>query len=269
MLGKVRKPRKLCLLGLCAALSSAALAPAHAQGDDRAVEALEQRVAALENELAVQRDIEAIRALQYTYGYYMDQQLYSQVVALWSRDPVSVEIGGGGVLQGREGVLHRYNEGVDIGPVFGFLREHLQLQGVIHVSPDRTSAKGRFRAIALVSMKPNDPEGQGIQLGLYENEYVQEDGVWKISKLDYKQIFTAPYLEGWSASPMYSDCAWPQADAPTTWYHPYPEAGVFPFHYPNPVTGEQIESTVAPGEYWQGNWPGEFGECGTKEREVR
>lgn len=247
----------------CLAAASAVVAmPARADDAADRLRAMEQRLAQLENEVGIQHDVEDIRRLQYTYGYYMDQQLYGQVVSLWSDNPISVEIGGTGVMRGREGVLRRFGNGQDVGPVFGFLREHIQMQGVIHVSPDRQTARGRFRALALVSLRPGDAEGQGIQLGLYENEYVRENGVWKISKLDYKQIFTAPYLRGWSEAPLYSECGWDSADAPTTWYHPYPETGVFPFHYPNPVTGEDIPPMVAEGDYWIGNSPEEFGRCG-------
>jgi hypothetical protein len=47
-----------------------------------------------------------------------------------------------------------------------------------------------------------------------------------------------------------------------TWYHPFPEAGVLQFHYPNPVTGEMPPEILQPEHYWKGNWPGEEGQTG-------
>ena len=65
---------------------------------------------------------------------------------------------------------------------------------------------------------------------------------------------------------LYCIYMWPDIDlppdAPTTWYHPFPEAGVLQYHYPNPVTGEMPREVLDPTHYWKGNWPGEFGQTG-------
>lgn len=249
---------------LAAALSAPAASYAQAGGSDAAtIRALAARVEKLEHQIEIQRDIEEIRILQYSYGYYMDNLLFKQVVDLFSRNPISVEWGGGGVYKGREGIIRKYGNGVDGGPKYGVFREHLQLQGVIHVADDRRSAKARFRALAFWALSPKDEKGQSLQSGLYEIEYVREDGVWKINKLDYKQTMTTPYADGWGKSQLFSACGGKDADAPTTWYHPYPEAGVFAYHYRNPVTGAEIPRMLDPKHYWVGNWPGEFGKCGT------
>jgi hypothetical protein len=248
--------------GILLALSSVAAQPAVAQDTNATIAALAQRVERLENELGKQRDVEEIRVLQYSYGYYMDNWLYKQVVDLFTREPVSVEWGGGGVYLGRAGLLRKYANGVDLGPQYGMIREHLQLQGVIHVADDRKTARARFRALAFSVLSPTDAKAQSIQSGLYEMEYAKEDGVWKISKLDYKQTMTTPYQDGPGKTQLYSACGGKDADAPTTWYHPYPEAGVFPYHYNNPVTGAPIPKMLAQQRYWVGNWPGEFGKCG-------
>ena len=45
------------------------------------------------------------------------------------------------------------------------------------------------------------PEGLPLQFyeaGLYENDYVREDGVWKIKRLDYMMQWQADYEKGWS-----------------------------------------------------------------------
>jgi hypothetical protein len=64
--------------------------------------------------------------------------------------------------------------------------EHLHAQDIVDVAPDRRTAKGRFRCLLMGGVhetKKDAPPripGQFWEGGLYENEYVREDGVWKI-----------------------------------------------------------------------------------------
>jgi len=36
----------------------------------------------------------------------------------------------------------------------------------------------------------------------WENEYVKEDGKWKIKKILFNRIFTTPFEDGWVKTPM-------------------------------------------------------------------
>jgi hypothetical protein len=80
--------------------------------------------------------------------------------------------------------------------------------------------------------------------GPYENEYVLQGGVWKISKLHWYATFMAPYEGGWKNAGEEDVRAYAQGRGvrpdrpPSEEYAPYPSADVAPFHYPNPVTGE-------------------------------
>ena len=71
---------------------------------------------------------------------------------------------------------------------------------------------------------------------------MNEDGIWKISKLHYYVTFWADYDKGWTeegfrpvdgASPVL-----PPDLPPTEIYQSQPEVFLFPFHYNNPVTGK-------------------------------
>ena len=79
--------------------------------------------------------------------------------------------------------------------------------------------------------------------GVYENEYVKENGVWKISKLHWFANFVVPYEGGWlNADPKAIDAyamgRGVTPDRPSSVsYAPYPGVFVPPFHYLNPVTG--------------------------------
>jgi hypothetical protein len=37
-----------------------------------------------------------------------------------------------------------------------------------------------------------------MEAGIYENDYVKEDGVWKIKRLDYMMQWQGDYEAGWS-----------------------------------------------------------------------
>src|SRR5690606_22760254 len=77
------------------------------------------------------------------------------------------------------------------------------------------------------------------------NEYVKEDGVWKISKLHWFATVIAPYEGGWlvvddDAVGEYRLVKGVEADRPSSTDHePYPDADIVCFHYPNPVTGRR------------------------------
>jgi hypothetical protein len=80
--------------------------------------------------------------------------------------------------------------------------------------------------------------------GIYENNYVKENGVWKIKSLKFYTTFGTDYDKGWAVSampaPMPSTTN-PPDRPPTVTYKNYPTYFVPPFHYPNPVTGKPVQ----------------------------
>src|SRR5690606_32763861 len=146
--------------------------------DDRAA-ALEARVAALEARRQRIEDSNDIKRLQRAYGYYVDHALWDEVADLFA-DEGSIEIGLDGVYLGKERVreyLYALGDG-RAGLAEGELNEHMQLMPVVTLSPDGTTAKGRWEGLILAGQLGESALwGQGP----YENEYVKEDGVWKIA----------------------------------------------------------------------------------------
>ena len=85
---------------------------------------------------------------------------------------------------------------------------------------------------------------QGYNNGLYECEYVKEDGKWKFKKIHWNRIFLATYSEGWvkperqvKGDPLSRPGKY-QPDLPTTTHNPYPSGVTVPFHYQHPITGK-------------------------------
>ena len=166
------------------------------------VEQLSARVDRLE-------DVNAIRKLHYAYGYYIDVCMYDEVVDLFARDGEAIFLSG--IYRGREGVTRLYKTwfqnfftGGRPGPVDGFLLDHFQMQDIISVADDGRTARGRFRALLAGGSHDSwdeKPEGlprQFWEAGVYENDYVLEDGVWKIRRLDYRVQWQADYEAGWA-----------------------------------------------------------------------
>jgi hypothetical protein len=70
------------------------------------------------------------------------------------------------------------------------------------------------------------------EAGLYENDYVREDGVWKIKRLNYMMQWQGDYETGWAHIPA----------------HLQPATQTFP---ENPI-GPDV---ILPEEEWRKTWP--------------
>jgi hypothetical protein len=171
---------------------------------------VESRLAALEKKVTELEDINAIRRLQMAYGYYIDYNRPEETAALFAKDGCVVFLSGEYV--GYEGVMRLYGtwfqnlftKGMR-GPIHGFLLDHFQLQDVVTINPDGVTAHGRFRGILAggwhdeaLATKPNEVPQQFWESGIYENDYVKEDGVWKIKRLNYMMQWQADYETGWA-----------------------------------------------------------------------
>ena len=239
--------------------------------EESRIAALEARLEKLEHELGIQQDIEGVRRLHYIYMHYNTNRMTKQLLDLVSENAESIEIAGRGVYHGKKGFVTNFlheeaeaqTERRDIGHAYANVLFQLGAMGVITISDDRQRAKGRFSTLTPSIRGMDESQRVNWNAGVYENEYIKEDGVWKIFKFKYVHYFVVTYKD-LKVVPGYS--RWPDTDqppdAPTTWYHPFPEAGVLQYHYPNPVTGEMPREVLDPTHYWKGNWPGEFGQTG-------
>jgi SnoaL-like protein len=225
---------------------------------DEKLRALEKRLDELENRLGRAEDELAIRRLQHAYGYFMDKCKYEEVVDLFSERGETYFLGG--VFKGKAGVRRlycgrlgaRFAAGKN-GPVRGLLLDHLLLQDVITVAPDRLSAKARFRCFMQGGSHESVPEifSAFWEAGVYENTYLNEDGVWKIGVLNYNVFFYAPYDQGWGkvkpgyAVPPFSKTYPEDPNGPDELISRcasfWPENELVPFHYLHPVTGKPIQ----------------------------
>lgn len=201
--------------------------------------------------LAELADLRALENLQRTYGFLVDKALWRDTADLFTDDG-RLEIGGRGVFVGRDRIAHYYRFLGPEGPLAGRIINHLQLQPVFTIAPDGLHAKGRARFLAVggdrrdkeqraadsVGVPATSPSYLGI--GIYENDYRKEGGVWKIANLKaYFRMYTFDQ-DGWAkrALPLTKpEPTLPPDLQPTEQYGIYPETFIAPVHFDHPVTG--------------------------------
>ena len=189
------------------------------------------------HKLARVSSLRAIENLQAMYGYYVDKGQWQDAVSLFTEDG-SWEFGQSGVYIGSENVERGLRLMGPDGLERGQLNNYPMLQPIITVSQDNLTASGRWRSDVMLA---RDGKGQWGG-GLYENEYVNDNGTWKISKQHYWVTFWADYDEGFSGVgliPMQASSTANPPDAPPTLeYESLPNTYIVPFHFDHPVTGE-------------------------------
>jgi len=193
------------------------------------LDAYRQRIALLE-------DQDAIENLQATFGFYFDKGLWEQAADLFTQRG-TFEYGQSGVYIGQQRIRRAM---LLLGPEGlgqGYLNNHMQLQAVITVAPDGNTATGRWQGMVMLA----EPGANGIWgVGIYENKYAKDDGVWKIASLHFYPTAFTDYDKGWAQSmlPMKGQSAlFPPDKPPTEVYRALPGNYIPPFSYKHPVTG--------------------------------
>jgi len=207
------------------------------------LQGLARKIERLNDEIDVQN-------LQRSYGYYVDKHMWDEVTDLFA-DDATLEIGGRGVFVGKPRVREYLYFLGQKGPAQGWLYDHSQWQLLVHIGDDGASASTRLRAFIMggaprrENTGPTDAVfGEATAFGeaTYENRYVKQNGVWKISRLyAYFNMYT-PYSAGWGEVGMPNtnpEAALPPDRPPTVKYETYPTPGFVPYHYGNPVTGRK------------------------------
>jgi SnoaL-like domain len=217
--------------------------PAHAQMSEAAIRA---EAAALTHRVEVLEGTRAIMNLQRAFGFYVDRGLWHDAAQLFAADG-TIELGVDGVYAGPvriEEYLRRLHGGQE-GLIYGQLNEWVTLQPAIVVADDARSATARWRDLGMLGQYHQHAEWRD---GIYENRYVREGGVWKISALHLYVNFVAPYAQGWARlegdeglTRSQASVDYPPDRPPTASYAPFPAVQIPPFQAPHPVTGRPVQ----------------------------
>jgi len=170
----------------------------------------------------------AVKNLQRTYAQYSQYGLWNEMADLFANE--GTYNFDGEAIKGRKAIGEYFTShegGGQQGLKPGALRAQIIDHPVVNLSVDGESAMGRWYGFALLC----DNQGNAsIQGGVYENEYVREDGKWKISLHHFHPQYDGPYETGWHN--------WKGQDV-----------GILPYHFTPDESGIPIPAPVgaAPG----------------------
>ena len=198
------------------------------------------RITAINHEAERITDYNALRNLQQQWGYYVDKALWNEVTDLFA-DEGTLELGYNGVYAGKDAIRkYLYSlSGGKPGLMKGQLNNHFQFSPVITLSADGLTAQARWRAMIQDGIF-GAGSGGNWGAGTYENQYVKQNGVWKIKTLHYYVKFYAPYEGGWTQATAEGAHAYGKSQVKPTRpgsvdYPAYPAAYAVPAHYDNPA----------------------------------
>ena len=211
------------------------------------IEEITARLEALEKRVTVLDDINEIKQLHRVYSYYVMYMMRDEIVDCFADHPDVALYWLEGTWLGKEGVKKYF--GVDSDrpePPPDFVHQVMPIAGVVDVDPDGQRAKGRWYSFGGVSI-PRQEDGKfscSIVGGLYEIEYIKENGAWKILKIDWIiplniRIPEDAWVPPEAIGETIMDFKAPDPDIPPTATDPRFLSGyIFPFHYNHPVIGK-------------------------------
>ena len=140
--------------------------------------------------------IRVIKQLQRTYAQYSQYGLWNEMADLFGTN--AIYIFDGDTIKGRKAIgayLTSHEGGGQQGLRPGAVHTQIIDHPVVNLSVDGESGRGRWYGFFLLS----DSQGNAsIQGGVFENEYVREEGKWKISVHHFYPQYAGTYETGWT-----------------------------------------------------------------------
>ncbi|MDR1469288.1 MAG: nuclear transport factor 2 family protein [Spirochaetaceae bacterium] len=172
-------------------------------------------------------DVTEIQQLLNKYIYQLTTMDFANVYEecfAKNRDDVSIQASDSGVYRGGEHIDELF-----FGKFMSFIKEvpgaftmHLAGNPVIEISEDRQFAK----SVALSPGCATDPQTREALWiwGAFMDDYVREDGQWKILHHAFVPMFRTPYEKGWvkqAVGTQLSKVSGKMADGPSEYWNPY------------------------------------------------
>ena len=206
---------------------------------------MEEKIKELESKVAVLEDLEAIKRLQRSYGYYLEHWMFEEIIDCFADDPDTVLNIMVGIYIGKEGIRRYFSEQKDRAMNPEMLHQVIQISGVIDIDSDRRTAEGRWYGWGATALPAGEGVLQAWANGIYTSKYLKENGKWKIWKLVWYPVLMVPPDAGWVKSDRVAHITPenlpkpPMADKPRDIDPLYPSGYIVPFHYRHPVSGKK------------------------------
>ena len=217
------------------------------------MEELEAEVKELRKKVQRLEDVDAIKKLQRAYGYYLEHWMAEDIIDCFADGPdCSLKVAAG-YYQGKESLRDFFHHGkkdvvMEYATNGEFLHQVMQLAGVVDVDPDGLRAWGRWYGFGVNAFPVKDNKiNPGWMNGVYEVEYIKQNGTWKLMHVQWCMTMHAPYLVGWVDPDRRDDTRMDRPYDRPSELRPdgrpeetlYPSGFICPFHFPNPVTGRK------------------------------
>ena len=213
---------------------------------------LEAKVAAMEKELTRLRDIEAIRKLEHAYSFYLVMWMPDEIMDLFVDRPDTTLEWPEGTFFGKDG-LKRFFGNINPNKDPEFMHQMMHLSDVIDIAEDGKTGKGRWWGFGAMAL-PMGEAGvmQALACGIYENDFIKEDGTWKLWKIKWVPVYSGTPARGWVKEERVAKPRpqpgegeiripdWWQSDLPAKGIdYGYPSGYILPFHFKHPITGKE------------------------------
>src|SRR5580658_8200334 len=136
--------------------------------------------------------------MEYACGHYVELGLWNDFADLFTADAVTNYQSG---VRGKDAIRKLFFDQVGQGKLGlseGRIYPHILFQPVVTLASDGRTAKGRWRILAMLGGLGGSATWYS---GVYENEYVLDNGAWKISVIHSEPKVTAAYsAAGWKES---------------------------------------------------------------------
>lgn len=154
----------------------------------------------LEERITLLEDIEEIKKIKAKYCYYQDQHRSEDFISLFTEDaeldfrPLLAE-----KMVGKEAFAPLFAKENMVN--WQRMARHQLSNPIIEVNGDK--ATGIWYMFGVATLIAPGKDIAIVEQLTYEDEFVKENGKWKISRLRGETAFISPYEEGWVKTPMF------------------------------------------------------------------
>jgi len=203
---------------------------------EKEIRSLKRKVQIRDKKLQTLQDIEDIKRLQCAYGYYLEHWMGPEIIDCFADHPEVCGTFVEGTYKGPEGIRRYFGRAKEISPEMHHMV--MQVSPVITLSPDGKRASGRWYGYGTVMMRASKPLNPMYMHVIYEMEYIKENGIWKILKLQLCMNYAYPQREMTGPVPGTENMKL-DPDVFAEFETGYPSGYIYPMHFKHPVTGKE------------------------------